>query len=54
MEESIIKGAGLLVLCRPPCPQDIAATIAAYLEIKAPSGSMGVPLVEVLTAYLKL
>ena len=29
-------------------PQDIAATIAAYLEIKPPSGSVGVPLVEVL------
>jgi len=27
---------------------DIAATIAAYLEIKPPSGSVGVPLVEVL------
>lgn len=29
-------------------PYDIAATIAAYLEIKPPSGSIGVPLVEVL------
>ena len=29
-------------------PQDIAATIAAYLEIKPPSGSVGIPLVEVL------
>jgi hypothetical protein len=29
-------------------PHDIAATIAAYLEIKPPSGSVGVPLVEVL------
>jgi hypothetical protein len=29
-------------------PCDIAATIAAYLEIKPPSGSVGIPLVEVL------
>lgn len=29
-------------------PHDIAATIAAYLDIKAPSGSVGTPLVEVL------
>jgi len=29
-------------------PHDIAATIASYLEIKHPSGSVGVPLVEVL------
>ncbi len=29
-------------------PHDIAATIAAYLDIKPPSGSVGVPLVEVL------
>jgi len=29
-------------------PHDIAATIAAYLGIKPPSGSVGVPLVEVL------
>jgi predicted AlkP superfamily pyrophosphatase or phosphodiesterase len=29
-------------------PQDIAATIAAYLDIKPPSGSVGTPLVEVL------
>ena len=29
-------------------PHDIAATIAAYLKIKHPSGSVGVPLVEVL------
>ena len=27
---------------------DITATIAAYLDIKPPSGSVGVPLVEVL------
>ncbi len=30
-------------------PHDIAATIAAYLDIKPPSGSMGTPLDEVLT-----
>jgi len=29
-------------------PHDIAATIAAYLDIKPPSGSVGTPLVEVL------
>ena len=28
--------------------KDIAATIAAYLKIKPPSGSVGVPLIEVL------
>jgi len=33
---------------RPVGPHDIAATIAAYLEIKPPSGSVGNPLVEVL------
>ena len=31
-------------------PYDIAATIAAYLDIKPPSGSVGTPLVEVLHA----
>ena len=35
-------------ISRPVEPYDIAATIAAYLEIKPPSGSVGVPLVEVL------
>jgi predicted AlkP superfamily pyrophosphatase or phosphodiesterase len=33
---------------RPVGPQDIAATIAAYLDIKPPSGSVGIPLAEVL------
>jgi hypothetical protein len=33
---------------RPVGPQDIAPTIAAYLGIKAPSGSVGTPLLEVL------
>jgi hypothetical protein len=35
-------------ISRPVGPHDIAATIAVYLEIKPPSGSVGVPLVEVL------
>ena len=33
---------------RPVGPHDIAATLAAYLDIKPPSGSEGTPLVEVL------
>jgi predicted AlkP superfamily pyrophosphatase or phosphodiesterase len=43
-------GNGVLAqtISRPVGPQDIAATIAAYLEIKPPSGSVGVPLFEVL------
>ena len=35
-------------IARPVTPYDIAATIAVRLEIKPPSGSVGVPLVEVL------
>ena len=35
-------------IARPVTPYDIAATIATYLEIKPPSGSIGIPLVEVL------
>ena len=35
-------------IARPVTPYDIAATIAARLEIKPPSGSVGIPLVEVL------
>ena len=35
-------------ITRPVTPYDIAITIANYLEIKPPSGSIGVPLVEVL------
>jgi hypothetical protein len=35
-------------IVRPVTPYDIAATIAARLEIKPPSGSVGIPLVEVL------
>ncbi len=34
---------------RPVGPHDIAATLAAYLNIKAPSGSVGNPLPEVLS-----
>jgi len=36
------------IFARPVTPYDIAATIATYLEIKPPSGSVGIPLVEVL------
>ena len=35
-------------ISRPVAPYDIAATIAVYLGIKPPSGSIGEPLVEVL------
>jgi predicted AlkP superfamily pyrophosphatase or phosphodiesterase len=35
-------------IARPVTPYDIAATIATCLEIKPPSGSVGLPLVEVL------
>ena len=35
-------------IARPVTPYDIAATLAAYLNIKPPSGSVGVPLVKVL------
>ena len=42
------NGVAAHTISRPVGPPDIAATIAAYLEIKPPSGSVGVPLVEVL------
>jgi predicted AlkP superfamily pyrophosphatase or phosphodiesterase len=42
------NGVAAQTINRPVGPQDIAATIAAYLEIKPPSGSVGVPLFEVL------
>jgi predicted AlkP superfamily pyrophosphatase or phosphodiesterase len=42
------NGVAARTINRPVGPHDIAATIAAYLEIKPPSGSVGVPLVEVL------
>ncbi len=35
-------------IVRPVTPYDIAATLAACLEIKPPSGSVGIPLKEVL------
>jgi hypothetical protein len=35
-------------------PHNIAATIAAYLEIKPPSGSVRVPLVNMLTGSIKI
>ena len=35
-------------IARPVTPYDIASTIAICLEIKPPSGSVGIPLVEVL------
>ncbi len=35
-------------ITRPVAPSDIAATIATYLNIKFPSGSIGNPLEEVL------
>jgi hypothetical protein len=35
-------------ITRPVTPYDIAATIATLLEIKPPSGSVGIPLTEVL------
>ena len=42
------NGVAAQTISRLVGPYDIAATIAAYLEIKPPSGSVGVPLVEVL------
>lgn len=42
------NGISAQTVNRPVGPHDIAATIAAYLEIKPPSGSLGNPLVEVL------
>ncbi len=42
------NGVPAQTISRPVGPHDIAATIAAYLEIKPPSGSVGIPLVEVL------
>jgi hypothetical protein len=42
------NGVPAQTISRLVSPTDIAATIAAYLGIKPPSGSVGVPLVEVL------
>jgi predicted AlkP superfamily pyrophosphatase or phosphodiesterase len=46
----IFAGAGLsaATVNRAVTPYDIAPTIAAYLKIKPPSGSIGTPLLEVL------
>jgi len=46
----VFAGAGVAprVVDRPVYTVDIAATLAAFLDIKAPSGSVGQPLVEVL------
>ena len=43
-------GTGLVprIVSRRVSPTDIAPTIAAYLGIKYPSGSVGTPLAEVL------
>jgi hypothetical protein len=32
---------------RPVTPYDIASTLAAYLDVKPPSGAIGTPLSEV-------
>ena len=39
-------------IARRVAPNDIAATIASYLNIKFPSGSMGNPLEEVLDGHM--
>ena len=46
----IFAGAGLpaVRVSRPITPYDIAPTLAAYLSVKPPSGSIGMPLPEVL------
>jgi predicted AlkP superfamily pyrophosphatase or phosphodiesterase len=46
----IFAGAGLpsMTVSRPVTPYDIAPTLAAYLGVKPPSGSIGMPLPEVL------
>jgi len=46
----IFAGAGLpaVMVSRPITPYDIAPTLAAYLSVKPPSGSIGMPLPEVL------
>jgi hypothetical protein len=46
----IFAGAGLghARVERPVTPYDIAATLAAYLKMTPPSGSIGIPLSEVL------
>ena len=46
----IFAGAGLpaMAVSRPITPYDIAPTLAAYLGVKPPSGSIGMPLPELL------
>ena len=46
----IFAGAGLEArkVSRPVTPYDVAATLANYLGVKPPSGSIGEPLVEVV------
>ncbi|MGB5179292.1 MAG: alkaline phosphatase family protein [Gammaproteobacteria bacterium] len=46
----IFAGAGLpaVTVSRPVTPYDIAATLAAYLGMKPPSGAIGMPLQEVM------
>ncbi|MDX2506929.1 MAG: alkaline phosphatase family protein, partial [Gammaproteobacteria bacterium] len=46
----MFAGAGLTAakVNRAVTPYDIAATLAAYLNVKPPSGSVGTPLLEVL------
>jgi arylsulfatase A-like enzyme len=46
----MFAGAGLKqhAVSRQVTPYDIAPTLAAYLGIKPPSGSVGEPLVEVV------
>jgi hypothetical protein len=41
-------GVPAQAIARRVAPTDIAATVTAYLGVKPPSGSVGVPLVEVL------
>jgi hypothetical protein len=43
------KNVRAVSVCRPVETIDIAATLAAYLGIKPPSGSMGKPLLEVIS-----
>jgi hypothetical protein len=46
----MFAGAGLKAakVNRAVTPYDIAATLAAYLKVKPPSGTIGTPLLEVL------
>ena len=44
---------GNKVIDREVAPEDIASTLTTYLGVKPPSGSTGVPLVEVLSVLRK-